>query len=51
MEMRLTKWMAVVVLSVLVFATTGASANGYEFDGSTQFKYVNFLETLRALRR
>lgn len=24
--------------------------NGYEFDGATQFKYVNFLETLRALR-
>lgn len=24
--------------------------NGYEFDGSTQFMYVNFAETLRALR-
>ena len=23
--------------------------NGYEFDGATQFKYVNFLDTLRAL--
>ena len=23
--------------------------NGYEFDGATQFKYVNFLETLKAL--
>jgi 3-phytase len=25
--------------------------NGYEFDGATQFKYVNFLDTLRAFRR
>jgi 3-phytase len=25
--------------------------DGYEFDGSTQFVYVNFLEALRALRR
>ena len=25
--------------------------NGYEFDGSTQFKYVNFLDALRALAR
>lgn len=25
--------------------------NGYEFDGSTQFAYINFLEALRALRR
>ena len=24
--------------------------NGYEFDGATQFMYVNFLETLKALR-
>jgi 3-phytase len=24
--------------------------NGYEFDGSTQFRYVNFVETLKALR-
>jgi 3-phytase len=24
--------------------------NGFEFDGATQFKYVNFLETLKALR-
>ena len=23
--------------------------NGYEFDGSTQFEFVNFAETLRAL--
>jgi myo-inositol-hexaphosphate 3-phosphohydrolase len=28
-----------------------SDVNGYEFDGSTQFKYVNFLETLRAFRR
>jgi 3-phytase len=25
--------------------------NGFEFDGATQFKYVNFLDTLRALSR
>ena len=31
-------------------AGTG-EVNGFEFDGSTQFKYVNFLESLRALRR
>jgi 3-phytase len=24
--------------------------NGFEFDGATQFMYVNFLETLRALQ-
>jgi hypothetical protein len=24
--------------------------NGFEFDGATQFKFVNFLETLKALR-
>jgi len=25
--------------------------NGYEFDGATQFKYVDFVDTLKALRR
>ena len=25
--------------------------NGFEFDGATQFKYVNFLDTIRALRQ
>jgi myo-inositol-hexaphosphate 3-phosphohydrolase len=25
--------------------------NGFEFDGATQFKYVNFAGTLRALHR
>jgi hypothetical protein len=25
--------------------------NGYEFDGSTQFKYVDVVETLKALGR
>jgi 3-phytase len=25
--------------------------NGYEFDGATQFMYVNFLDALQALRR
>ena len=30
-------------------STTG-DINGYAFDGATQFKYVNFLETLKALR-
>jgi 3-phytase len=27
-----------------------SDVNGYEFDGSTQFMYVNFLDALRALR-
>jgi hypothetical protein len=31
-------------------ADTG-DLNGYEFDGATQFMYVNFAETLRALQR
>ena len=26
-----------------------SDVNGYEFDGATQFKYVNFADTLRAL--
>jgi len=26
-----------------------SDVNGYEFDGSTQFKYVNFADALRAL--
>lgn len=30
-------------------STTG-DINGYAFDGATQFKFVNFLETLKALR-
>ena len=31
-------------------ADTG-EVDGYEFDGATQFKYVNFLDTLKALER
>ena len=30
-------------------ADTG-DVNGFEFDGATQFMYVNFVETLKALR-
>ena len=29
---------------------TSGDVNGYEFDGATQFMYVNFVDTLKALR-